>query len=242
MLLDQTAALRQCIRLHQDTLAALAPYADAVQYALDHDDLSALIAIYHAVYPLLEQEIWNGQAFHSTLDLYQSLFREQEALIQHAGNEQRYDFILSIPVADRPQHVKRCLESIYQQCVSYGYGGRSNGRFSLVRISIRLFALFGLKQMNDAFQAVPGRADTHQYPLVSACEYVRIKRIVVMQQFIEQINTAGFRRFSLHIQAQLLIEVRRAGVRQVHFVVTVYMRMGTQDMADQAAVRTHMAQ
>ena len=106
MLLDQTAALRQCIRLHQDTLAALAPYADAVQYALDHDDLSALIAIYHAVYPLLEQEIWNGQAFHSTLDLYQSLFREQEALIQHAGNEQRYDFILSIPGSRSPAACK----------------------------------------------------------------------------------------------------------------------------------------
>lgn len=136
MLLDQTAALRQCIRHHQDTLAALAPYADAVQYALDHDDLPALIAIYHAVYPLLEQEIWNGQAFHSTLDIYQSLFREQEALIQHAGNDQRYDFILSIPVADRPQHVKRCLESIYQQCVTYGYGGRSNGTFSRVQVVI----------------------------------------------------------------------------------------------------------
>ena len=136
MLLDQTAALRQCIRQHQDTLPALAPYADAVLYALEHDDLPALTAIYHAVYPLLEQEIWSGQAFHSTLDLYQSLFREQEALIQHAGNDQRYQFILSIPVADRPQHVKRCLESIYQQCVSYAYGGRSNGRFSMVQVVI----------------------------------------------------------------------------------------------------------
>ena len=136
MLLDQTAALRLCIRQYQDTLAAFAPYADAVQYALEHDDLPALIAIYHAVYPLLEQAIWNGQAFHSTLDLYQSLFREQEALIQHAGNDRRYQFILSIPVADRPQHVKRCLESIYQQCVSYGYGGRSNGTFSRVQVVI----------------------------------------------------------------------------------------------------------
>jgi hypothetical protein len=85
---------------------------------------------------LLEQEIWNGQAFHGTLDLYQSLFREQEALIQHAGDDQRYHFILSIPAADRPQHVKRCLESIYQQCVSYAYGGRNNGTFSRVQVII----------------------------------------------------------------------------------------------------------
>jgi hypothetical protein len=63
MLLDQAAALRQCIHQHRDTLPALAPYSDAVQHALGQDDLAALIAIYHAVYPLLEQEIWYGQAF-----------------------------------------------------------------------------------------------------------------------------------------------------------------------------------
>ena len=113
---------------------------------------------------------------------------------------------------------------------------------NLVRISIKLLGLFGLKKMNDTFQAALGRANTHQQPVVSACEYVCIKRVVVMQQFIEKINTAGFWRFSLHIQVQLFIEVRRTGVTQVHLVVTVYLRVGAQDMADQAAVRTHMAQ
>lgn len=32
-------------------------------------------------------------------------------------------FILSIPVADRPQHLRRCLESIHRQLVGYGYDG-----------------------------------------------------------------------------------------------------------------------
>jgi len=136
MLLDQAATLGKCFRQYQDTLPALAPYSEAFQRALEHDDLPALIIIYHAVYPLLEQEIWNGQAFHSTLDLYQSLFREQEGLIQRAGNDRRYHFILSIPVADRPLYVKRCLESIYQQCVTYAYGGLSNGTFSRVQVII----------------------------------------------------------------------------------------------------------
>ena len=136
MLLDQTAALQICIRQYQDTLPALGPYSDAVLRTLEHNDLPALIAIYHAVYPLLEQEIWSGKAFQRTLDLYQSLFREQEALIQRAGSDQRYHFILSIPVADRPQHVRRCLESIYQQCVTYAYGGCSDGTFSRVQVII----------------------------------------------------------------------------------------------------------
>jgi hypothetical protein len=45
MLLDQTAALRQCIHQHRDTLPALATYSDAVQHSLDQNDLPALIAI-----------------------------------------------------------------------------------------------------------------------------------------------------------------------------------------------------
>ena len=136
MLLDQTPVLSNCIRQYQDILPELGAYTDDVELALEHNDLPTLIAVYHDVYPLLEQEIWNGQAFHSTLELYQSLFREQEALIQRAGNDRRYHFILSIPVADRPQHVKCCLESIYQQCVTYGYGGCSNGIFSRVQVII----------------------------------------------------------------------------------------------------------
>ncbi len=136
MLFEETAVLRKCVHQYRDTLAEIAPNSDTVQHALDHDDPPALIAIYHAIYPLLEQQIWNGQAFHSTLHLYQSLFREQEALIQSAGNDRRYNFILSIPVADRPQHVQRCLESIYQQCVTYSYGGCTNGIFSHVRVII----------------------------------------------------------------------------------------------------------
>ena len=34
-----------------------------------------------------------------------------------------YQFILSIPVADRPAHLRNCLESIHQQLTRYGYDG-----------------------------------------------------------------------------------------------------------------------
>ena len=137
MLVDLTAALQACIQQYQDTLPALRRYSVAAQRAIELNDLPALTAIYHAVYPELEQEMWGAaHTFNSTLAVYQSLFREQEALIQHAGNKQRYHFILSIPVADRPSHVKRCLESIYQQCINYTYGGQTNGAFSHVQVVI----------------------------------------------------------------------------------------------------------
>ncbi|MBJ6610868.1 MAG: hypothetical protein JG718_10955 [Candidatus Thiothrix moscowensis] len=34
-----------------------------------------------------------------------------------------FDFILSIPVADRPAHLRHCLESIQQQRALHGYPG-----------------------------------------------------------------------------------------------------------------------
>ncbi len=86
MLLEQIAAFTQWYQaVPEDTLPALEPYSEAAKRAVEHNDLPALTAIYHTVYPLLEQEIWDGQAFYETLDLYQSLFREQETLIQLAG-------------------------------------------------------------------------------------------------------------------------------------------------------------
>ncbi len=136
MLHEQTATLRHFIQQYRDTLPALASEKDRILHTIEQDDLPALIAAYHDLYPLIEQELWSGNHFDSTLKCYQSLFREQEALIQHAGSEARYRFILNIPVADRPEHVKRCLESIYQQCICYGYGGSIDGTFSHVQVII----------------------------------------------------------------------------------------------------------
>ncbi|MBE9525377.1 MAG: hypothetical protein IME94_00245 [Proteobacteria bacterium] len=65
--------------------------------------------------------------FDSQLITYQSLFREQQALLNlsyNSSNKDRsYNFILSIPIADRPEHLKGCLESIFQLCKLYSYGG-----------------------------------------------------------------------------------------------------------------------
>jgi hypothetical protein len=41
-----------------------------------------------------------------------------------SGITDLYHFIISIPVADRPPHLRNCLESIYQQQVRYNYGGK----------------------------------------------------------------------------------------------------------------------
>ena len=82
-----------------------------------------------------ENQLWNGDNFDDTLNHYQQLFKQQEATI-NAENDERYGFILSIPIADRPEHLKNCLESIYQLCDQFGYGGKHGAYYSKVLVVV----------------------------------------------------------------------------------------------------------
>jgi len=99
--------------------------------------VDALIDLYEQCYPVLEQAMWSGASdFAPLLHCYQSLFREQEALIAQRGDDTRHHFILSIPVADRPPHLRACLESIYQVCTLFNYGGKTNGVWDKIQIIV----------------------------------------------------------------------------------------------------------
>jgi len=94
-------------------------------------------ALYEHCYSALEQAMWSeGADFHALLADYQALFREQEALIQHCGNDDRHDFIIGIPIADRPPHLRACLESIYQVCALFDYGGHTSGTWKKIKIVV----------------------------------------------------------------------------------------------------------
>lgn len=86
----------------------------------------ALIGLYDRVYPEVEKRMWRSPAaeFDAWLARYQALFREQQALIDRAGDSAQRHFLIAITVADRPAHARACLESIHAQCTLYGYGGR----------------------------------------------------------------------------------------------------------------------
>lgn len=94
-------------------------------------------ALYEQCYPLLEQVLWSeGADFHAVLADYQALFREQEALIAQRGNDDRHHFIIGIPIADRPPHLRACLESIYQVCALFDYGGHTSGTWKKIKIVV----------------------------------------------------------------------------------------------------------
>lgn len=138
--------LEACLATHATGVTGL----DAIAARLRHyreaqpDSLQNLIELYDDCYPLIEKAMWDeadDARFDTLLDCYQGLFREQEALIreetaQARSADARHDFILAIPVADRPHHLHACLESIYQVLACFGYGGQEDGVYTKIRILI----------------------------------------------------------------------------------------------------------
>ena len=136
MLERKIVALQDFIQNYGCIIPALSDYVEAIDQALVKDDIQSLVDIYDALYPIAEKELWTGGSFDETLNFYHAMFREQEGLIRSMGRDDRYHFILSIPVADCPHHVRKCLHSIYQLCVVYAYGGRTDGQFNRVQVII----------------------------------------------------------------------------------------------------------
>jgi len=139
------ACLQDCIGHYQSAIPGLADLGAQLQTlapSTEANTLDALIDLYEACYPLLEQAMWSDKtAFHPLLATYQALFREQEFLIRQRGHsnqavDTRHTFILSIPVADRPPHLRACLESIYQVCTQFDYGGHASGVWDKIRIVV----------------------------------------------------------------------------------------------------------
>ncbi|MBU1224005.1 MAG: hypothetical protein KKA22_01900 [Gammaproteobacteria bacterium] len=137
-----TPALQDCIARHQAVVPGLAELGASLAASHDASALDALIDLYEQCTPLLEKAMWSGEAdFHPLLASYQALFREQEALIrQRCEHDQtrddRHRFILSIPVADRPPHLRACLESIYQVCTLFDYGGHASGVWDKIQVVV----------------------------------------------------------------------------------------------------------
>ncbi|MEW6132844.1 MAG: hypothetical protein AB1591_06695 [Pseudomonadota bacterium] len=131
-----TTQLADCIARYQDSIPGLSELGRKLQGLAQSRDTDALIDLYDQCYPLLEQAMWSeGADFHALLADYQALFREQEALIAQRGDA-RHDFIISIPVADRPPHLRACLESLCQLCRLYDYGGRTHSVWRKIKVVV----------------------------------------------------------------------------------------------------------
>jgi hypothetical protein len=129
-----TPHLAECLARYRSAIPGLAEISAQLARS---DSPDALIDLYEQCTPLLEKAMWTpGADFHPLLDSYQALFREQEALIRQRGGDERHAFILSIPVADRPPHLRACLESVYQVCTLFNYGGNASGTWDKIKVVV----------------------------------------------------------------------------------------------------------
>ncbi len=79
-----------------------------------------------------EAALWANGFDASKLADYQAAHRRLEHRIAASGTDPRHRFVVVIPVADRPQHIAACLDSLLQLCRAYGYGGIRDGRWRKV--------------------------------------------------------------------------------------------------------------
>jgi hypothetical protein len=97
-------------------------------------DLPEQIAAQHAAIQRFEAALWDGGFHENLLASYQSAWRRLEALLEQQG-DLRYHFVIAIPVADSPVHLKDCLASLIGLCRAYGYGGQDDkGRWRKVSV------------------------------------------------------------------------------------------------------------
>ncbi len=79
---------------------------------------------YHKKLEHIEQLISNNGVKSEDIQQYRKLSIKMEDFIAAQGNDERHHIMLIIPVADRPQHLENCLESIYNLCENFYYGGK----------------------------------------------------------------------------------------------------------------------
>jgi len=102
-----------------------------------HDALrTKIIDLYNGVASVIEERLFNERYPTHLLDIYYALFREMESNLALFDSDDRFDFVIVTPVADRPRHLEHCLASLLQLCKHYGYGGIDNRRFKKVRVLV----------------------------------------------------------------------------------------------------------
>ena len=89
-----TSLLQTTLKKFQKQIPEFSDYQ--IQLEKQFDDINALINLYDQIYPLLEKILWHSDNittdFDSQLITYQSLFREQQALLNLSYNSSNKDY------------------------------------------------------------------------------------------------------------------------------------------------------
>jgi len=101
--------------------AALLP-AQQLDGLLAAPDSEALPDTLHRLIAAAEQQVWHSGPAAAGADALQGLYREVERLLGGAGLPRHHIHVV-MPVADRPMHLRACLQSLRSCVEAFGYGG-----------------------------------------------------------------------------------------------------------------------
>lgn len=102
----------------------------------DDKAIAKVIALLEKKINTLELSIWEEAPSENDITQYQNTFKALEKLYELKTKDERYNFKIVIPVADRPQHLEQCLDSLLTLCRSYEYGGYKNNNFEKISVLI----------------------------------------------------------------------------------------------------------
>lgn len=130
-----TSLLKQAGRISEGSVE-LKNLLRQLSRSADDNAIDRVIALYKNTIVKLEQKIWADEPSIDDIETYQSAFKVMEKLYELRTVDTRYSFKIVIPVADRPQHLKQCLQSLSVLCEKYGYGGTSHNRYNKISVLI----------------------------------------------------------------------------------------------------------
>ena len=94
--------------------------ADAIRLQLSHAVTAAdMLPVYDRVIPLVEAAMWASDLAADDVAACHALFGEREAQQAHC-EDRRHKLYVVVPVADRPRHLRSCLESLVNAVFAFG--------------------------------------------------------------------------------------------------------------------------
>lgn len=109
---------------------------DLPQWPEHSESGDELLAYYEQLFAMLESRLWKEGLNRELLASYQALTVEFDQQLQGLEDDGRHHFIVVIPVADRPQHLKSCLESLLHLCETFPYGRKPDGTIGRISVLI----------------------------------------------------------------------------------------------------------
>lgn len=102
---------------------SVAAICQAIRLKPPMDQHKGLTDIYRQAIAFLEARLCSDEPDDASIELYQQLFQELESQFSAQENRLRHNFIVIIPVADRPQHLYNCLDTLLELCKRFNYAG-----------------------------------------------------------------------------------------------------------------------